>query len=142
MSWDKWIRVIVFVLVIGSLIAVVDVITNPFRQTARIIEKTIDADNVIYNYEWFKKTNQDIKSLDSKIAITKAAVELFKKEAGPRDGWHRADIEESFRLNSVYMGLKQQRNDVAAEYNARSEMANKEIFKTGELPDFFEMIDD
>ena len=129
------------VLFIVIVCAVVGFVLNPFRQAGRIMDKTIDADNVIYNYEWFKQRHQDIEAIDSKIADADATVEQFKVDAGPRDGWHREDREEHSRLSSVALGLKQQRADLAAEYNARSMMVNRSIFKAGdvELPEHIQI---
>ncbi len=121
-------------LVVIIVIGVVGFVFNPFRQAARVIEKTMDADNVLYNYEWFKQRNQDVKALNAKVKSTDAMTRQFKEEAGPRENWHRQDRDEYSRLSAILLGLKQQRNDLVAEYNARSEMANRAIFKTGDLP--------
>ena len=119
----------------GFVVTSCGVITNPFRQAARVIGKTIDADNVIYNYEWFKRRYQAIESINAKVASSQLAVTTFKAEAGERSAWKREDREEAARLSSILLGLRQQRNDLAAEYNARSDMANRAIFKSGELPE-------
>lgn len=119
---------------VAAMVGVIGFCTNPLRQAGRIVGKTIDADNVIYNYEWFKQRNQDIKALDAKIGGADVAVVAFKSEAGPRSDWHREDREEAARLSVIALGLRQQRSDMAAEYNARSTMDNRAIFQTGELP--------
>ena len=121
---------------ISVVCTVVGVVSYPFIQARRVYEKTLDADNVIYNYEWFKQRYEDIDAIDSKIVQAKAAVEQFKVDAGERKDWDRMDKEEFSRLSSVELGLNQQRADIAAEYNARSRMANRKIFKMGdtELP--------
>lgn len=125
---------------LGGCVAVIGFGVNPLRQAARVVEKTIDADNVIYNYEWFKQRHEDIQAIDRKIVDAKAAADTFKEEAGPRDKWHREDREEHSRLSSVHLGLTQQRADIVADYNARSRMANRSIFKAGdvELPERIE----
>ncbi len=108
-----------------------------FREGSRIIDKTIDADNVIYNYEWFKQRHQDVQAIDTKIEQANQAVNQFKDDNGERSGWDMFDKQEYDRLNSVAIGLQQQRADIVAEYNARSRMANRSIFKAGdtELPE-------
>ena len=113
---------------------------NAFNQGRRIIDKTIDADNVIANYEWFKQRHESIQAIDGKIVDSQEAVDAFKAELGPRKDWHREDRIEHDRLNTVLLGLKQQREDMAAEYNARSRMVNRSIFKTGDtqLPERIE----
>jgi len=145
MSWTSWERaadrgpmsiiwkVIGAVLLLTIVLGVIGFALNPFRQAGRIINKTIDADNVIYNYEWFKQRHEDIAAIDSKIRGADASVAAFAEAAGPRTEWHREDREEHARLSSVRLGLTQQRADLAAEYNARSRMANRAIFKAGDV---------
>jgi len=120
-------------LAVGIIVGAVGFVFNPFKQAGRIINKTIDADNVIYNYEWFKQRHESISALDKKVADAEAAADTFKKEAGPRDTWHREDRIEHSRLAAVALGLTQQRADMAAEYNARGRMANRSIFKMGDV---------
>lgn len=134
--WTFWKFFFVFlpiVIVLAGLGYAVRLASQP----ARIIEKTFDADNVIHNYEWFKQRYQSILAIDQKITDAKKTVEQFKKEAGVRENWHREDREEHSRLSAIAQGLEQQRADLAAEYNARSKMANRSIFKAGdnELPE-------
>lgn len=149
MSWDSWersmqkspgafaVKLILFCFGIAALVGTLNFIFNPFKQAGRVIEKTIDADNVIANYEWFKKRSQDIRSIDAKIDSAKGAADHFAEACGPRPEWKREDREEHARLSSIHIGLLQQRNDLAAEYNARTEMQNRSLFKTSDLPESF-----
>jgi hypothetical protein len=134
-----WFAIPVFIVLVvcSGIVGVVGFGLNPLRQAGRVVNKTIDADNVIYNYEWFKQRHEDIEAIDAKIVDSDAMVATFKEEAGARADWHREDREEYARLSAVTLGLKQQRADLAAEYNARSRMANRAIFKAGdvELPE-------
>ena len=88
---------------------------NVFNQAGRIVNKTIDADNVIYNYEWFKQRHEDIGAIESKIELSVNAVDSFESSAGERKDWHREDREEHARLSTVRLGLEQQRADLVAE---------------------------
>lgn len=119
------------------VVGLVGFVLNPFRQAGRIVNQTIDADNVLYNYEWFKQRHEGINAIDRKIEESKFAITSFDEAAGDRADWHREDREEHARLSAVLLGLKQQRADLAAEYNARSRMVNRSIFKAGdvELPE-------
>ena len=139
-KWTFW-KVFFAALPIVVVLSIGGYVVSLAIQPARIIERTLDADNVLYNYEWFKQRFQSIQAIDKKIIDAEQAVETFKEEAGPRDGWHREDREESSRLSAITLGLKQQRADLAAEYNARSKMANRSIFKAGdiELPETIEL---
>lgn len=129
------------IIIIGFILFFI-VATGFFRyfvQVDRIIEKTIDADNVIYNYEWFERQNEAIKSIDKKIRNAQNQVESFESSLGERKDWDREDKIEHSRLSSIVLGLKQQRNDIASEFNARSKMRNREIFKSRNLPERIEL---
>ena len=111
-------------------------VANKVADTAyQVTDKTLNADNVIYNYEWFKRQYNDYLAADRKIKNAEQAVKDFNDSAGPRDKWTFEDKTESARLQSIVTGIRQQRLDIRAEYNAKSQMANRSIFKTGELPD-------
>lgn len=148
MSWGSWektakkgpagivLRIAFAVVGISIVLGAVGFALNPFQQAGRIINKTIDADNVIANYEWFKQRHEDVSAIDAKITQADLAVINFAESAGDREKWHREDRVEHSRLSAVSLGLKQQRADLAAEYNAKSRMVNRSIFKAGdtELP--------
>ena len=96
-----------------------------------IIDRTLDADNVIYNYEWFKQRYEDALATRTKIENAKAAVAAFKEAAGPRSDWTFEDKTESARLASVVLGLENHYESIVAEYNARAQMAHRDIFRRG-----------
>jgi len=111
-------------------------VANKAVDTAyQITDKTLNADNVIYNYEWFKRQYNDYLAINNKVRNAELAVKEFNDSVGPRDKWTFEDKTESARLQSIVTGLKQQRQDIISEYNAKSQMANRSIFKTGDLPE-------
>ena len=143
-SWDRaaekgpvaiWWKVVGAMVVITVTLGVLWFVFNPFRQANRIIEKTIDADNVLYNYEYFKQQWRAVQAIDTKIDAQKKAVDAFEKSAGPRKDWKYGDREEHARLASIVTGLEQQRADMVAQYNARAAMANRKIFMGTDCPD-------
>ncbi len=107
-------------------------------QPAAVVEKTIDADNMIYNYEYFKVAYEDIKALDQKILVAQDDLSTFKGEAGSRKEMDREDKIENSRLTTILSGLKAQRETQRAEYNARSKMSNRSFLKTKDLPEFIQ----
>lgn len=131
-------RVALFFIVAGIGLSVVGFVLNPFKQAARITEKTLDADNVIYNYEWFKRQFRSVGAIEKKIGFQQERVDEFADSAGQRKEWDRMDKVEHYRLTSIVTGLKQQRADMVAEYNARSSMANRNIFMGGDCPETIE----
>lgn len=123
---------VIIALIIGA--SAIGVITMPFRTGAAIIERTFNADNVIRNYEWFKRQYQDIKAIDVKIKIADETKLSFEQSAGNRETWKFEDRQEWNRLNNVSLGLKGQRASMVAEYNAKTQMANRDLFRTSDLP--------
>lgn len=87
-------------------------------QPGRILTKTFDADNVLYNYEWFRQQYQDIGAINGKIATMQAGADT-------------AIGDEKVRLNSIVLGLTTKRAQMVADYNARGSMANRSIFIAG-----------
>ena len=128
------IPLIVLVLILGGLGWVFGI----FGQGAKIIEKTMDADNVIQNYEWFEQTYDDFKATNKKIETAKQTIQRFEESAGPRKEWTFEDKTEHSRLQSILMGLENYCADIVSKYNARSRMINRKLFKSKGLPEKLE----
>lgn len=100
-----------------------------------VVDKTLNADNAIYNYEWFKQQYADYISLKNKVNLSSDLLISYEKNLpADRTKWAKEDKDEDSRLNTILLGQKQQLADLIAEYNAKSQMANRTIFKTGDLP--------
>lgn len=109
-------------------------VSNPLHQAGRVVDKTVDADNVLYNYEYFKSQHREIQAMDAKIRDADAALHGFLADSGPRDQWDFSDKEEASRLRTVLYGMKNVRAEMAAQYNARANMANRKIFMGSDVP--------
>lgn len=116
----------------------VKVLDNTIQTGYDAVDKTINAENAIYNYEWFKRQKESIDATNKKLLIAQNAVDSFKQEAGDRKDWTFEDKTEDARLRSVAQGIESQLKDMIAEYNARTKMANRNIFQDGILPDFID----
>lgn len=119
---------------IGLVGMAVSILTAPARSVTGIVNRTLDSENVIANYEWFKRQNQDVKAIDARLDASRNAVKSFEASAGPRTTWTFEDKQESNRLNSIVLGLEGQRASMVAEYNARTQMMNRDLFRTSDLP--------
>ncbi len=104
-----------------------------------VIDKTLTADNAIYNYEWFKQQVEDIKANQKKIDAALQSTVNFLSIAGSHDTWTFEDKTEYARLSSIQQGLESQQANLVADYNARAKMANRNIFQDGKIPDFIEL---
>lgn len=134
MSIKAKVLLIVGVIVLIPMLIMLWGIGTALNTTQEIVEKTVDVDNVIYNYEWFKETWEDIQALEKKIENAEMNLNTFKENAGEPKDWNYSISEEINRLNGICLGLRNQRADVIAKYNARSKMANRNIFKGKSLP--------
>ena len=104
------------------------------------VSKTINADNAIYNYEWFKQTHEDIEATKRKLDNASITLDVFKEEAGPRVDWTFEDKTESSRLGTIKLGLQNHLEQIIANYNARAKMANRNIFQNSILPDYLDAL--
>jgi hypothetical protein len=110
-------------------------IIYPAEQAGVIAERTLNADNVIYNYEWFHQhytdwqaagTNADAKERELNNALT---------IAGPASSWNLATQREISQLRVELSGLRAHRVNIANEYNAHTAMANRDLFRSRSLPE-------
>lgn len=134
MNWKVIALGVAFILAAPVACSMYNVATAP----ARVANRTLETDNIINNYEWFKRQYNDIKAIDIKIEIANDNLERFKNDAGPRSSWTFEDKTESSRLNAIVAGLEASRADMISIYNARSKMANRNIFKSNDLPESVE----
>lgn len=121
-------------MLVGGIFWMADLITTPAQTAKDLVKKTLNADNVIQNYEWFKQQYNDYIAINKKIAAADSSVARFTKDAGPRSSWTFEDKNEYSRLTSISDGLTYQRDDIVSKYNARSKMMNRDLFKTNDLP--------
>jgi hypothetical protein len=136
------IAIIVGLIVVGIVGQVIafpfHVAKNEIQTGHDLVDKTINADNAIYNYEWFKSTKETIDAMNQNLATNIQAANDFDKMAGDRSTWTFEDKTESARLHAVAQGNENSLKTVIAEYNARGKMANRNIFENGLLPNFID----
>lgn len=132
----------VIILIAGFLIKIVffpvKVLNNEIQTGYDIVDKTINANNAIYNYEWFKQTYEDIQAKKKQYDNACINYDEFLKSAGDRKDWTFEDKTEDSRLRSVKLGLQNSLEQIIADYNARTKMANRNIFVNGLLPNFID----
>ena len=133
----RWvIKIIIFICLIIAGFWVVDLLLTPVKTTKDIVQKTLSADNVLQNYEWFKQQYSDYEAINIKIKQADTSYQTFKRELPKeRKDWTFEDRNELSRLSSIVDGLRYQKNDIVSTYNARSKMLNRELFKTNDLPE-------
>lgn len=91
-------------------------------QPGRIVGKTLDADNVINNYEWFHDANGNYLA---RVSQVKQFKNLLTAEP---------DAQEKSRLRIDMAAIQQSCRDLARRYNANAEKMNRGIFRERSLP--------
>ncbi len=145
MKYLLWFVGILFVLSLaGGIVAIVN---YPFHTAGNLIntayqaqDKVINADNAIYNYEWFKQKKQDIEASKQQLVNANAAVDSFEASAGARTAWTFEDKTEDARLRQVALGINNFLTSQIADYNARASMATRNIFQDSVLPSYIDAL--
>lgn len=133
--WIWWsVGIVAFAALGAVILAYVGAGASVATAPAGVIARTANPGNIIANYEWFKQQYQDIGAMDARLSAARDAITRFEQSAGPRTGWQFEERQESARLNQIVAGLEGQRASMIAEYNARTQMANRDIFRTHDLP--------
>jgi len=104
-----------------------------------VIDKTMTGENAILNYEWFKQQVESIRAVEKKIMISKKQIIEFKEMFGETSTWSFETKNEYARLSSIKMGQMSQLEDMVATYNARTKMANRNLFNDDLMPGFLEI---
>ena len=95
-----------------------------------VVDKTMTAENAIYNYEWFKDQEAHIRKCLKNEQIAEEEWNNFVNTLPQdRSKWSREDKEEENSLRNSYYALKKLTNQVMEDYNAKSSMVNRNIFK-------------
>ena len=89
----------------------------------------LNANNAIYNYEWFKQKYQDIEASKKQLVNARASYSSFTASAGVRSAWTFEDKTEDSRLRAIVLGLENNLQSQIADYNARANMATRNIFE-------------
>jgi len=116
-------RVVIALFTAIFLLGGVGWVFNIMSQPARIVSKTLDADNVITNYEWFHDANGNYLARVSQIKQFKA---LNGAETDP---------QEKSRLRIEMAAIQQSCRDLSRRYNANAAKMNRGIFREKSLPD-------
>ena len=122
-KWALGIGVVVVGLSVIS--AGVGLLSLPFVQGTRIVEKTLNADNVIYNYEWFH---------DYQAAIN-ARVEQIVSNKKDLEGAAPTDLS---KMRIELQAMRQSCRTMVEQYNANATKTNRSIFMGTTVPPSFD----
>jgi hypothetical protein len=88
----------------------------------RVIQRTLETDNIITNYEWFHQANGTFQTRTRQVAQFKGFLSSETNDAEKR------------RLRIEMAAVQQACRDLAQTYNARSTMTNRAIFRGQTAP--------
>lgn len=108
---------------------------NILSQPGRIITKTLDADNVIFNYEYFRDKYAAIEGMQPQIDAVQAERDAIASTYGTPATWSSDTQALHAKLSAQLTGLTNKRTRMVQEYNGNASKANKSIFLAG-LPDY------
>jgi hypothetical protein len=129
---------LVFLVALGIIAAWLGMFGSVATAPAGIVTRTVNPDNIIANYEWFRQQYRDIQSFGSRVELAKGARDGFMADAGPRASWSAEDKYRYAQLNDNLTGLQAQRARMIETYNARTSMLNRDIFRGKDVPAFIE----
>lgn len=109
-------------LIIAVIGGVTGTLSTIISTPGRVINKTLETNNVIQSYEWFYDTNAAYISRLNQLNQYKEFM------AAEEDKFERR------RVRIELAAMQQTCRDIATRYNANSEKMNKSIFKGWELP--------
>lgn len=117
-------RILFAIVVVSVLFGAAGWGLNILSQPGRIVSKTLDADNVLNNYEWFHDANGNFKA---KVAQVKQQKTFLADASNTADEKNRERIE----LGAISQSCR----DLANRYNANAAKINRGIFRANSLPD-------
>lgn len=103
--------------------AVVSPLMSALTAPSRVINKTLETNNIIHNYEWFHDTNAAYLTRVNQIRDYRG----FLKD--------EKDNLERNRLRVELAAIQQTCRDLVTRYNANSIKTNRSIFKGREAPE-------
>lgn len=121
-------------MIIIALVMVVGLISWGMGVGKDIVDRTINADAIITNYEWYEQQYKDIQAIEGQIKDAQASVDRFKADNGSAENWKFDQREEYARLNSIATGIQQARRKMIEDYNAKAWMITRTMWKSGNLP--------
>ena len=94
-----------------------------------VVSDTLTAENAIYNYEWFKQQEADIRRCVGNEAIAQEEYDTYAAML-PYDSlsWSKFQSQEEASLRNSLSALKKITNKAIEDYNAKASMVNRNIF--------------
>lgn len=136
-------RIILLLFVLGLLGSGLGFLGRMLSRPAAIVDSVTDPDRIINNYEWYEEAYNDALALDAKIANTVKQISTqFEGLPQDRTKWSRQDRDAWNQWQTTLNGQRSQRENIVAEYNAKSKLITRNLWKAPHLPYQLEVVDD
>ena len=129
-------KLIVFVLIIGLVVAAIGYPLGWFGEAANVAQQEFGAKALLTKYEWFKDSAAALEKKQADISVYESRIKNMADgyKALERQKWPRDDREQYNTWSSEVAGVKASYNSLAAEYNAQMAKFNWRFVNAGELP--------
>lgn len=100
------------------------------KMSNEVGKETLTGKNAIENYEWFKTMESGIRKKYKQEQIAQKSIDSFIAMLSPnKSDWTAEDKGEIQRLRMVRDGISYSTNNMIADYEARCNMVNRNLFK-------------
>jgi len=111
------------------------VASNSVQTVHDVVDKTINADNALFNYEEFFNKYEGAKMQAINIKNTEKAIQILKDIYGSDAIKWPKDVRGDYsNLQQNIEGYKMMYQKITQEYNADSQKFNRNLFKSKSLP--------
>lgn len=100
-----------------------------------VVEIVADGDRIVYSYEWFHRQFEDILANERQFRNAERSRSDWLSSMPARSEWDIFDKQEGDRLRSIVLSLENHREELIGDYNAKSKMVTRQIFKGKTLPE-------
>lgn len=127
---------LVCIIVIGTKIIFFPVnVADKVIDTANgVVDKTLNANNAIINYEQYKDLYNGAKSQVQNIKNSEKGIADLKNLYGESPTWSKDVRQDYSHLKENIDGYSMQYQSLAKEYNSNSSKVNRNLFKDKSLP--------
>jgi len=121
-KWKVGLGVAALLIGVPVAISAIGTVNSVATAPGRVVQKTMETNNIIDTYEGFFVRKGQYDSRLKQITEHKTIVS------------ENTDPAEAARLRIELAAMRQSCRDLAVIYNANASMANKELFRSDELP--------
>lgn len=125
-----------FIGVITNIISLPFFVANKAADGAKtVVSRTLDGDNILFNYENFKDMYEGAKQQVANIKKQEKSLDDLRKTYGEdAKAWPKDVRDNASFIQQTIDGLNMQYQNIAARYNADSKKLNRNLFKDKDLP--------